>query len=30
MNLELERDIINLRLPELDSYLATDEELRAL
>jgi hypothetical protein len=27
---ELDRDIVNLHLPELDSYVATDEELRAL
>jgi hypothetical protein len=27
---ELDRDIINLHLPEPDSYVATDEELRAL
>ena len=27
---ELDRDIINLHLPEPDSYIATDEELRAL
>ncbi|GAB3879654.1 hypothetical protein GCM10028824_43430 [Hymenobacter segetis] len=27
---ELDRDIINLHLPEPDNYIATDEELRAL
>lgn len=27
---ELDRDIVNLHLPEPDSYVATDEELRAL
>lgn len=26
----LDRDIINLHLPKPDSYIATDEELRAL
>lgn len=29
-NKELDRDIVNLHLPEPDSYVATDEELRAL
>ena len=27
---ELDRDIVNLHLPEPDSYVATDDELRAL
>ena len=27
---ELDRDIINLHLPEANSYVATDEALRAL
>lgn len=29
-NKELDRDIVNLHLPEPDSYVATDDELRAL